>query len=110
MSRRTPQPPRNRPGPPESRISSKRSITRGWFASCASTGMFEALNAHAIASHPSFVARAPVPDSTSSYATKRRFRARSQPPNVGFAMCEAAAATRAGTARASAPTTASNVR
>ena len=66
MSRRMPEPPRNFPGPAESRISSKRSTTIGWFASWASTGMFDALNAHAIASQPSFVARAPVPDSTSS--------------------------------------------
>ena len=110
MSRRTPQPPRNFPAPAESRISSKRSTTIGWCASWASTGMFAALNAHAIASHPSLVARAPVPDRTSSYATNRRRFARSQPPKVGFAMCEAAAATRAGTALARAPMTDSNVR
>ena len=66
MSRRMPQPPRNFPAPAESRSSSNRSTTIGWFASCASTGMFAALNAHAIASQPSLVARAPVPESTSS--------------------------------------------
>ena len=91
-------------------MNSKRSTTSGWFASCASTGMLDALNAYDIASQPSFVARAPVPDSTSSYATKRRVRARSQPPNVGLAKCDAAAATRSGSAGASAPMTASNVR
>jgi hypothetical protein len=85
-------------------------MTIGWAASCASTGMFEALNAHDIPSQPSRPARPPVPESTSSYATKRRRRARSQPPNVGLAKCEAAAATRSGSAGARAPSTASNVR
>ncbi len=51
---------------PESGMKPKRSTTIGWVASCASTGMFEALNAHDIASQPSRPARAPVPESTSS--------------------------------------------
>ena len=66
MSRRTPQPPRNRPAPAESGMKPKRSTTIGWAASCASTGMFEALNADDIPSQPSVPARAPVPESTSS--------------------------------------------
>ena len=66
MSRRTPQPPRNRPAPAESAMKPKRSMTIGCAASCASIGMFEALNAHDIPSQPSRPARPPVPDSTSS--------------------------------------------
>ena len=57
-----PVPPRKRPAPAESRISSNRSMRTGWFASCDSTGMFEALNAIDMASQPSRSGRAAVPD------------------------------------------------
>ena len=61
-----PQPPRKAPAPAESRMNPKCSTTIGCVASWASTGMLEALNAHDIPSQPSRVARAPVPESTSS--------------------------------------------
>ena len=91
-------------------MSSKRSISTGWFASCDSTGMLEALNAIDMASQPSRSARAAVPERISSYTTVRRLRRGSKPPHVGFAKCEPAAVTRSGSAGASAPITASKIR
>ena len=98
------------PGPAESRISSKRSMRTGWFASCDSTGMFEALNAIDIASQPSRSARAPVPTAP---ARRRRTGGRARGPSrrtSGWRSASAAAVTRPGRAGASAPMTASKIR
>src|SRR5579862_7998928 len=69
-SRRTPSPPRNCPGPPESRISSKRTRRVGNSLSMISIGAILALLwLTVVTDAPSLLARAPPPPAMISYCT-----------------------------------------
>ena len=99
-----PRPPRNRPGPPESRRSSLRRTMRGEVVSITSTGVVAMPEGKLVVDRPSFVGLAPVPPAAKNTVMKRSDPA---PRTVVSQMLPAPSArTRSGMIGAKAPNTA----